>query len=270
MGLCSCVALPVSHRVYIQNILTLPGRCSPYELTTGKQPNLTCLRTFECETMAYIEKPKRAKFEAKTERCICLGPSHSHSHDTYKLIIRCNVAFNERIYPGYKTNINPGPTSRNDDGADIVGLDFLDEGTRFTITGTSDDEGTLSLTYIDPLKPLKNGMQLESTVKEVRKWYNKTQLTLAVNNITPSRKSYVNDLAYEAYEQIKIYDVKLSNPLTQTAPTSYKQAGNREHQWFSAEDKEKYGIIEFTTWRRLVQSTINPEMRQKALRAHHL
>jgi hypothetical protein len=62
----------VSHRVYIQNILALPGRCSPYELTTGKQPNLTCLRTFGCETMAYMEKTKRAKFEAKTERCIYL------------------------------------------------------------------------------------------------------------------------------------------------------------------------------------------------------
>ena len=152
----------VSHRVYIQNMLALPGRCSPYELTTGKQPNLTCLRTFGCETMAYIEKPKRAKFEAKTERCIYLGPSPSHSHDTCKLwqlstgkiIIRRNVAFNERIYPGRKMNVTPGPTSKHDDGADLVGLDFLDDGSRFTITGTSDNEGTLSLTYIDPLKPL--------------------------------------------------------------------------------------------------------------------
>ena len=167
-------------------------------------------------------------------------------------------------------NVNPGTTSKNDDGADLIGLDFLDEGARYTITGTSDNEGTLSLTYIDPLKPLKHGLQHESTVKEVRKWYNKTQLTQAVNSITPSRTSYVNDLAYEAYKQIKIYDVKLANPLTQTAPTSYKQAGNREPQWFSAEDKEKDGIIEFTTWRRLAQSTITPEMRQKALRAHHL
>jgi hypothetical protein len=167
-------------------------------------------------------------------------------------------------------NVTPGPTSKHDDGADLVGLDFLDDGSRFTITGTSDNEGTLSLTYIDPLKPLKDGMQHESTVKEVRKWYNKTQLTQAVNNITPSRKSYVNDIAYEAYKQIKTYDVKLSNPFNQTAPTSYKQASNREPQWFSAEDKEKDGIIEFTTWRRLNQATITPEMRRKALRAHHL
>jgi hypothetical protein len=182
--------------------------------------------------MAYIEKPKRAKFEAKTERSIYLGPSPSHSHDTCKLwqlstgkiIIRRNVAFNERIYPGRKMNINPGMTSKNDDGADLAGLDFLDEGSRYTDTGTSDNEGTLSLTYIDPLKPLKNGLQHESTVKEVRKWYNTTQLTQAVNSITPSRKSYVNDIAYEAYKQIKTYDVKLSNPLNQTAPTSYKQA----------------------------------------------
>jgi hypothetical protein len=94
--------------------------------------------------MAYIEKPKRAKFEAKTERCIYLGPSPSHSHDTCKLwqlstgkiIIRRNVAFNERIYPGRKMNVNPGTTSKHDDGADLVGL----EGTRYTVTGTSDNE----------------------------------------------------------------------------------------------------------------------------------
>jgi hypothetical protein len=91
-----------------------------------------------------LHRETQTKFAAITERCIYLDPSpSSHSHDTYKLwqlstgkiIIRRNVAFNERIYPGYKTNINPGPTSRNDDGADFVGLDFLDEGTRFTITG---------------------------------------------------------------------------------------------------------------------------------------
>ena len=53
-------------------------------------------------------------------------------------------------------NVTPGPTGKHDDGADLVGLDFLDEGSRFTITGTSDNEGTLSLTYIDPFKPLKD------------------------------------------------------------------------------------------------------------------
>jgi hypothetical protein len=84
-----------------------------------------------------------------------------------------------------------------------------------------------------------------------------------VQSITPSRKAYVNDIAYEAYKQIKTYDVKLSNPLDQTAPKSYKQAGNREPQWFSSEDKEKDGIIDFTTWRRLNQLTITPEMRRK-------
>ena len=46
--------------------------------------------------------------------------------------------------------INPGTTSRTDDGADLVGLDFLDEGTRYTITGTSDDDGDLSLIPSNP------------------------------------------------------------------------------------------------------------------------
>jgi hypothetical protein len=67
-----------------------------------------------------------------------------------------------------------------------------------------------------------------------------------------------------------MYDVKLKNPLNQKAPTSYKQAGNRESQWFSAEDKERDGITDFNTWRRLNRTTVNPEMCKKALRAYHL
>jgi hypothetical protein len=36
----------ISHRVYLQNNMALPGRCTPHELTTGKQPDLTYLRMF--------------------------------------------------------------------------------------------------------------------------------------------------------------------------------------------------------------------------------
>ena len=41
-------------------------------------------------------------------------------------------------------------------------------------------------------------------------------------------------------------------------------------QWFHAEDKERDGMLEFQTWVRLPQKSITPEMRAKALRAHHL
>ena len=51
------------HRAYLQNRMALPGRCTPFELATGKQPNLSYLRIFGCETLSYIEKTKRKKFE---------------------------------------------------------------------------------------------------------------------------------------------------------------------------------------------------------------
>ncbi len=92
----------------------------------------------------------------------------------------------------------------------------------------------------------------------------------AINSIVPSRSTFVNDLAFASYQEVKEYDVKLRDLLNQIAPKSYKQAGNRESQWFSAEDKERDGIIDFNTWRRLNQNTITPAMRQKTLRAHHL
>jgi hypothetical protein len=93
----------------------------------------------------------------------------------------------------------------------------------------------------------------------------------AINSIVATRSTFVNDLAFESYQQVKEYDVKLhNNPLNHIAPKSYKQAENRESQWFSAEDKERDGVIDFNTWRRLNQNTITPEMRKKALCAHHL
>jgi hypothetical protein len=72
------------------------------------------------------------------------------------------------------------------------------------------------------------------------------------------------------FDKIRTYDVKLPNG-TQSKPTSYRKAGNSEQtQWFHAEDKERDGILEFETWMRLPQNNITPEIRKKALRAHHL
>jgi hypothetical protein len=129
-----------------------------------------------------------------------------------------------------------------------------------------------TLTYIDPLKPLQNNDQHELKVTEVRKWYNKTQFLQASNSITPNRTSFINDLAFTPYQHItgKTYDVKLENHTNKKSPKSYKQAADAEPQWFSVEDKEGDGILEFFTWCRLNQATITPEMRKKALHAHFL
>jgi hypothetical protein len=158
-------------------------------------------------------------------------------------------------HPGRSTKTFISTTTK-DTGDDLIGLEFMDEGERYTITGTSKNDGVPTLTYIDPLKPLSNKDQHESTVKEVRKWYNTTQFLLT----------------FESYKHItgKTYDVKLNNHTNKKAPSSYKQAANVEPQWFSAEDKEGDGILEFSKWRRLNQTTVTPEMHKKALRAHYL
>jgi hypothetical protein len=267
------------HRAYLQNIMALPGRCSPFELRTGQQPILSYLRIFGCETLSYIEQTKRKKFEPKAERGIYLGTSPTHSIDTYKIwnlrtgqiMYRRNTAFNEKNFPAMKMAIRT-VHDNNDDGADLVGLDFMDDGVRFTITGISTSNGDPTITYIDPLKPLKDGQQHESTVKEVRTWYNKTCLLQASNSLNPHKRTYMNDLAIETFRHLcppKTYDVQLHDP-TRKAPTSYKAAGNRESQWFSAEDKEQDGILQFKTWQRLPQHSVTPQMRKKALHIHLL
>jgi hypothetical protein len=144
----------IEHRAYLQNQMALPGRCTPHEMATGKQPDLTYLRTFGCEVMAYVERTKRSKCEPKAERCINLGQSPTHSNGTYKLwniasgkvIYRRNVALNERVFPGRNIQIIT-TRLKKDTGEDLIGHDFLEEGDRYTITGTSTNDGVLTTTY---------------------------------------------------------------------------------------------------------------------------
>ncbi len=182
---------------HIQVRTALPGRCTPYELTCGRRPDVTNLRNFGCEALSYVEKTKRSKLHPKVERAIYLGISPDHSHDTYKLlrisnnetIFRRNVYFNERPFPARKMKLPTALTSI-DTGADLVGLDFEDEGQTWTITeiGIYDEEPVLYY------KNKQTGEEEKSSVKEVRQWYNRTHLMQAANSIAPTRKGFINTL----------------------------------------------------------------------------
>ena len=259
----------LEHAAYLQIRSALPGRCTPYELSYGRRPNVINLRIFGSEALSYVEKEKRPKFQPKVERTIYLGTSPDHSEDTYKLyrtktkdiIYRRNVYFNERSFPGRKLQTIPNP---QDDGTDLIGAVFEDDEILWTVTKTGSFEGTPVLYYENK----NNGEEEFSSVKEVRAWCNQTTLRQAINKIKPTRKGYINTLAEESFKAIS-YNLKL--PPNSTKPTSFKKAGNHpQPQWFRAEEKEKEGFLEFDTWERLTQSEITPAIRQRALRCHHL
>jgi hypothetical protein len=121
----------LTHATCIQNRTASAGRTTPYESTYGRKPDVTHLRTFGCEALAYIEKDKRHKLQSKVQRCIYLGMSLKHSDDTVKLlslktmeiVYRRNVHFNERSYPARKQKLNPSQTHA-DTGEDLLGLQF--------------------------------------------------------------------------------------------------------------------------------------------------
>ncbi len=46
----------LTHSVSIQNRTALPGRCTSYENTFGKLPNVGNIRIFGCEALAFIER----------------------------------------------------------------------------------------------------------------------------------------------------------------------------------------------------------------------
>jgi hypothetical protein len=121
----------LEHSTTLQNRTALVGRCTLYETRYEKRPNVSNLRVFGCEAVAYIEKDKRHKLDYKVERCIYLGQSTTHSDDTAKLLLirtreiiyRRNVHYNERSYPVRKLK----PTSalsKKDTGEDLIGLQF--------------------------------------------------------------------------------------------------------------------------------------------------
>ena len=121
----------IEHACYLQIRSALPGRCTPFELSYGRRPNVGNLRIFGSEALSYVEKEKRPKFQPKVERTIYLGTSPDHSEDTYKLyrlttkdiIFRRNAYFNERSFPGRK--LQPLQNLK-DNGSDLIGVDFED------------------------------------------------------------------------------------------------------------------------------------------------
>ena len=144
----------LEHAAQIQLRTALPGRPTPHELTYGRRPNVATLRIFGCEALSYVEKQKRTKLQPKVERTIYLGMSPNHSNDTYKLlkiqnqeiIYRRNVYFNERSFPARKSQLNPQLTSV-DEGKDLIGVEFEDEGSTWIVTKTGDYDGDPVLYY---------------------------------------------------------------------------------------------------------------------------
>jgi hypothetical protein len=57
--------LALEHAAHLQTITALPGRCTPHEHTFGKRPDITNLRTFGCEVLAYREKTREPNFSQK-------------------------------------------------------------------------------------------------------------------------------------------------------------------------------------------------------------
>jgi hypothetical protein len=55
----------LEHAVNLQNRTAIQGRTTPYESHFRKRPDVSPLRIFGCEAMAYIEKDKRHKLDSK-------------------------------------------------------------------------------------------------------------------------------------------------------------------------------------------------------------
>jgi hypothetical protein len=80
-------------------------RYSPFELWTGKRPDLSHLRVFGCRAYAHVPDQKRTKFDPKATSCIFLGYASNQKgyllqeETTQKLLTSRDVSFDEHLLP---------------------------------------------------------------------------------------------------------------------------------------------------------------------------
>ncbi|KMS94207.1 hypothetical protein BVRB_023730, partial [Beta vulgaris subsp. vulgaris] len=81
------------------------NRRSPYELWTGKLPDISHLRVFGCRAYAHVPDQKRRKFDPKAASCIFLGYAMEQKgyqlqdETTLKTIVSRDVSFDEALLP---------------------------------------------------------------------------------------------------------------------------------------------------------------------------
>ncbi len=246
----------LSQAVNIQNRTALPGRCTPYQIGTGKKPNVINLRIFGCEALAFIEKDKRKKINPKVQKTIYLGMSDSDTDDTYKLldvktnkiIYRKNVFFNERSFPASKQKRPITKDDIPDTGDDLIGLDFEDGQVSWTITKTGFENGTIPILYY---KNKDTKEEERSTRKEVRTWYNRTVLQNNANRIAPTRKGYINNLAEETYKTVMQFDVNLPHSKVPKPRVSKRRATHNTLNGSKQRTRKEKDHLNFkpgTTW----------------------
>ena len=183
------------HAVCIQCRIALPGRHTPYQNTYGVRPDVSHLRIFGCEALAYIEKEKRHKLDFKAEKCIYMGISPKHSQDTHTLlrlstntiIYRRNVSFNERSFPARTTK--PARGIQPPRGTHLINETFFDGDEKFVVTNCSVHDGEDCLDYINPITKEEH----YSTVKEVAKWIKDSKVRQLANNIQHTRNGTSRD-----------------------------------------------------------------------------
>lgn len=109
----------------------------PYELWTGKKPNLKNLRVFGCVAYARKNKPQiKGKLDARVKKCIMLGYCDNGyklwSVADNKIIVARNVVFNEKqnrfddFVTVYGGNYNGGAMIKIDDESENEGDDVDD------------------------------------------------------------------------------------------------------------------------------------------------
>ena len=276
------------HRATLQLYMPLQNNKTPFELATGKTPNVHNLKIFGSEAMSHVEKSQRLKFDPKTEQCIYLGTSSLHNHDTFKLynlrtgkvMYRRNVAFNERSFPARTNDAikrSIGQPDVAETGEDLINKSFIDDNETFHITGVGNEQGQRVVYYQN-----EQGKEFFSTTAEVRQWvasqHPTSQMTthLYTNTNThiedktkPLRDKTVTQLAFETYQQLAAKPRKNKHGIE--IPRSFNDAlQTGDERWFRAINKERGGILQFKTWEHIDQTKVTQEMRKRALRAHHI
>ena len=213
-----CTAAFTRNRCSTQSL----NNITPYEMWTGRRPNLRQMRTFGCTAYAHIPKDERHKMDSKMVRCVFIGYDlqrkgyRLYIPERKRVMVSRDVIFDERYTPTILLPYNDD--TMDDDQGDDAGDSSDNESTP--------EPSTQSISNERPQRARREPDRYVAT--------SSTEDTRARN--------YMKALTNTTTES--------ANIATVNEPTNYTEAMNSSEaeQWDQAMKLEHESLIHNNTW----------------------
>ena len=239
--------------IHILNRTHTEGRQkTPYQLWTGRKPDVSYFRVFGCE--AYVQiNTKLRKLEERARRCVFLGYStNQKGYDLYdidgrRIIASRDVTFCENKFPFRDDNQKLKSSDENCKKANYGGLDeyhveeHVDENIKehYENNEEEDNESRKSENDDQSKRDSQNGQNGTKDYTELGTFFDK-------HGNRKSTRNRSQPVRYGEFVQVCI-----CNMAAKEDPKSVSDAlkGPHKEEWYKAMEEEYYSLIGNDTWK---------------------